>query len=152
MSQAGGPPGLLLSRLRCSGTDLVRSLLERKPAWGHVGPAHQRIDGDRAAACYRLEAHSFWLEVQWRRQQDQWIEHDFVVVPGSAVALRLVLDDLHPDRVTRALGLQPSRAWQKGAGGGRRIGASARRGSGSTKCCRAGSTGPRRRSRSCSAC
>jgi hypothetical protein len=114
LTVAGSPPSLPLSRLRCSGTELVRSIVGRKQAWGHVNPAHERIDGDRAVVCYRLEAHSFWLEVQWRRQHDQWVEHDYAVVPGSTVALRLVLADLDPGRVTKALGLQPTRAWQKG--------------------------------------
>ena len=109
-------PRLPLLRLRCSTSELVRSLLERKPQWGHVTPGEERIDGDRAVSCYRLDPESFFLQVQWRRsgQGEPWGERDVTVVPGSVVALRLVLDDLAPDAVTRALGLQPTRAWAKG--------------------------------------
>jgi hypothetical protein len=100
-------------RLRCSSGDLLRSLLAREPQWGHATPVVE-VAGEDAVACYRLRPESFFVVVRFRRQGDQWVERDGQIVPGSTVALRFVLGDLQPARVTRALGIEPSRAWAKG--------------------------------------
>ncbi len=116
------PPHLPLLRLRCSRSDLLRSLLERQPAWGHVPPSHAQHHGDDAVSSYRLQPESFFLQVQWRWTGEQWEERDVVVVPGATVALRLVLDDTPPARITALLDLPPTRAFAKGASGPHRRG------------------------------
>lgn len=110
-------PHLPLLRLRCSRSDLLRRVLERQPAWGHVVPALQHADAERGVVCYRLAPESFFVQVHWRRQDGAWQERDFEVVPGATVALRLVLDDADPQRITRLLGIAPSRAFGKGDSG-----------------------------------
>ncbi|MBL8749520.1 MAG: DUF4279 domain-containing protein [Planctomycetes bacterium] len=114
---AGALPNLPLSRLRCSNNDLVRALVERQPAWGHASPGRVHQDGDRGVTSYRLQPDSFFLEVQWRRTGERWDERELTVVPGAVVGLRLVLDDVPPDRITRALDLAPTRAFAKGESG-----------------------------------
>lgn len=116
------PPHLPLLRLRCSRSDLLRSLLERQPAWGHVAPGHTQQHGEHAVSSYRLQAESFFLQVQWRWTGEQWDERDVTVVPGATVALRLVLDDVSPERVTALLDLPPTRAFAKGDSGPHRRG------------------------------
>lgn len=113
MSDAAGPPRLPLMRLRCSSSDRLRSLLAREPQWGHATPTIE-FAGEEALACYRLRPESFFVMVRYRRQGDQWVERDGQIIAGSTVALRLVLGDLQPARVTRALGIEPTRAWAKG--------------------------------------
>ncbi len=122
MTPVGAPPHLPLLRLRCSRSDLLRSLLERQPAWGHVPPSHVQQHGEHAVSCYRLQPESFFLQVQWRWGGDQWEERDVAVVPGAVVALRLVLDDVAPDRITALLDLPPTRAFAKGHSGVQRRG------------------------------
>ncbi len=112
-------PHLPLLRLRCSRNDLLRALLERQPAWGHLAPGATQVQGERGVACYRLAPQSFFLQVHWRWTGEQWEERDVIVVPGATVALRLVLDDLAPAAVTRALLLEPTRAFAKGESGPR---------------------------------
>lgn len=116
------PPHLPLLRLRCSRNDVVRALLERQPAWGHVPPAQTQQHGEHAVTCYRLAPESFFLEVHWRWHGDAWDERDVTVVPGAVVALRLVLDDVDPQKVTRLLDLEPTRAFGKGDSGPHRSG------------------------------
>lgn len=110
-------PRLPLVRLRASRSDLGRGLLERQPAWAHAAPADTRILGDRGLTCYRLAPESFFVQVHWRWFQDAWQERDVEIVPGSVVALRLVLDDVSPATVTRHLDLAPTRAFAKGEAG-----------------------------------
>jgi hypothetical protein len=112
-------PHLPLLRLRSSRNDLLRSLLERQPAWGHVGPMAAVVTADRGVSTYRLAAESFALQVHWRWHDEAWEERDVVVVPGATVALRLVLDDIQPAAITRALELTPTRAFGKGESGPR---------------------------------
>lgn len=111
------PPPLPLARLRASRSDLLRTLCERQPAWLHCTPTLAPTQGDRAVANYRLQPESFFLQVHWRRQRDEWEERDVVVVPGAVVTLRFVLDQFDPAAVTRALGLAPTRAFGKGESG-----------------------------------
>lgn len=122
MIPAVAPPHLPLLRLRCSRSEPVRSLLERQPAWGHVAPVHAQQHGDHAVTNYRLQAESFFVQVPWRWTGEQWDEGPVSVVPGAVVALRLVLDGVHPDRVTQLLGLPPTRAFAKGDSGPHRRG------------------------------
>lgn len=110
-------PRLLLSRLRCSQSDLVRALVERQPAWGHVSPGSVQQEGERGISCYRLQPESFFLQVHWRWNGECWDEREVTVVPGATVALRLVLDDVAPERITRQLDLPPTRAFAKGDSG-----------------------------------
>jgi hypothetical protein len=110
-------PHLPLLRLRCCRSDFVRSLLERQPAWGHAAPSHVQQHGEHAVSSYRLQAESFFLQVQWRWTGDEWQERELTVVPGAVVALRLVLDDVSPARVTSLLDLPPTRAFAKGESG-----------------------------------
>jgi hypothetical protein len=112
-------PHLPVMRLRQSRGDLLLRLIERQPAWAHVAPSMTQVVGGRGVANYRLTAESFFLQVHWRWHADGWQERDVDVVPGAVVALRLVLDDLAPERVTRALGLSPTRAFAKGETGPR---------------------------------
>jgi hypothetical protein len=114
---AEAPPNLPLLRLRAAHADVVRPLLERDPAWGHAMPVSARVDGERALLCYRLGQESFWLQVRWRRRGEAWEEREVEIVPGSTVALRLVLDDVPPGLVTELLDLPPTRAFGKGDGG-----------------------------------
>ena len=110
-------PHLPLARLRASRTDRVRTLLERHPAWQHVAPSGNVVTGDRALSHYRRSAGSYCLQVHWRWNGEAWDERDVVIVPGATVALRLVLDDLEPAAVTRALDLVPTRAFGRGDSG-----------------------------------
>jgi hypothetical protein len=112
-------PHLPLLRLRASSSDLLRALVARQPAWGHVSPGEVKVDGVRGVASYRLAPESFFLQVHWRWNGSAWDERDVVVVPGTVVALRLVLDDADPAVVTRLLGLPPTRAFAKGETGHR---------------------------------
>lgn len=122
MTLALGLPAWPLSRLRCSTSEVLRSIVQRKPAWGHAVPQHGHLDGDRGCLRYRAEPQSFWIEVQCMRHGDGWLERDFTIVPGGTVALRLSLDDVDPAAIDRALGLPATRAWKKGeAGPSRRI-------------------------------
>lgn len=114
MNAAVGLPALPLLRLRCSASEMLRAILGRKPIWGHAVPIESHVDGDRGVLRYRAEAQSFWLEVQFKKSGDEWIERDFTVIPGGVVALRLSLDDVDPAVVTKGLGIEPTRAWRKG--------------------------------------
>ncbi|MBX3465093.1 MAG: hypothetical protein KF830_18135 [Planctomycetes bacterium] len=116
------PPHLPLLRLRCSRSDLLRALLERQPAWGHVPPGQLQQHGDHAVTSYRLQPESFFVQVQWRWTGERWDERDFAIVPGAVVALRLSLDDVPPERVTQLLDLPPTRAFAKGDSGAHRRG------------------------------
>ncbi len=107
-------PHLPLARLRASRSDVVRPLLERSPQWGHLAPYRSEVDGERGVVSYRTQPGSFCLQVRFRRVRDEWHEGEVDVVPGSVVALRLVLDDVDPAAVTRSLELAPSRAFAKG--------------------------------------
>lgn len=107
-------PALPLLRLRASRSDFLRSLLDRAPAWGHAVPQRAQITGDRGLTCYRLASESFFVQLRWRWLGDQWDEREIDVVPGSVVALRLVLDDVDPRRITACLDLPPTRAFAKG--------------------------------------
>jgi hypothetical protein len=82
-----------------------------------LAPERSDSSGDRATTSYRLAPGSFWLQVRWRLQGDDWQERELDVVPGSIVALRLVLDDVAPAVVTRLLDLAPTRAFAKGDSG-----------------------------------
>jgi hypothetical protein len=108
-----GLPHLPLLRLRASRGDVLLRLIERQPAWAHAVPARASIEGDRGVSCYRLASDSFFVQAHWRWRDDGWQEREVEVVPGAAVALRLALDDVDPQWVTRALGLAPSRAFAK---------------------------------------
>lgn len=113
----GGPqplPSVPLLRLRACRNDLVRGLLERQPALAHAAPSCQRLHGDRGLTCYRLTPDSFFVQVRWRWVGETWEEREVETVPGSVVALRLVLDDALPAVITRHLDLQPTRAFGKG--------------------------------------
>ena len=110
-------PRLPLVRLRASRNDFVRGVLERQPAWVHAAPATTTMLGDRGLTCYRLAPESFFLQVHWRWSGSAWDEREVDVVPGSVVALRLVLDDCAPNVVTRLLDLAPTRAFAKGEAG-----------------------------------
>jgi hypothetical protein len=112
-------PALPLVRLRASRTDLLRTLLERQPAFVHATPAAAVVTGDRGVTSYRSAPGSFFLQVHWRWSGEAWDEREVVVVPGAVVALRLVLDDVDPAAITRALDLVPTRAFGKRANGGR---------------------------------
>lgn len=114
MDAPGPLPRLPLAHLRCSRSDLVRSLVERQPNWAHALPAHAQADGGRGVTLHRLAPDSFALQVRWRWSGAQWDEGDVDVLPGSVVALRLVLDDVRPEAVTTALGFAPTRAFGKG--------------------------------------
>ncbi|GDY02525.1 hypothetical protein LBMAG49_18540 [Planctomycetota bacterium] len=114
MNVGGGPPRLPLLRLRCSSTERLRSLLTREPQWGFVLPQVDNKAGDDAIARYRLRSDSFFVEVHFHRQGEQWVERDCQIVPGASVTLRLVLNDCDPARITKQLGIEPSRAWAKG--------------------------------------
>ena len=116
---ASSLPHLPLVRLRASRNDLVRTLLARQPAWAHVAPGHSQTLGDRGVTMHRLVVGSFFLQVHWRWNGDQWDERDVEVVPGATVALRLVLDDADPAVITRQLDLPPTRAFGKGESGPR---------------------------------
>lgn len=107
-------PHLPFVRLRASRSDLGQRLLERRPEWAHVVPGASTVTDDRGVTCYRLAAESFFVQVHWRRERDGWAERDLDVVPGALVALRLVLDDLAPETVTRLLDLLPTRAFARG--------------------------------------
>lgn len=112
---APGPlPHLPLLRLHCSRNDLLRRLLERQPAWGHIGPGQTEVHGERGVARYRLAAESFFVQVDWRWTGASWEERDVAIVPGAVVALRVVLGDVDPEMVTRCLDLPPTRAFGKG--------------------------------------
>ncbi len=119
MNDGQAPPPLPLVRLRASSSDLLRALLERQPAWARTSAVVAPPQGDRAITSYRLAPESFFLQVHWRRVRDVWEEREVVVVPGAVVTLRFVLDDFDPARVTRSLGLQPTRAFAKGDSGAR---------------------------------
>lgn len=106
-----------LLALRASRSDFVRGLLARLPAFAHVTPARTQVTGDRGVSCYRLSLESFFVQVRWRWLGDAWDEREIDVVPGSVVALRLVLDDVAPSTVTRRLDLAPTRAFAKGEAG-----------------------------------
>lgn len=108
------PPHEPLSRLRCSRSDLVRSLCERQPGWRSVAPGASQHDGERGVTHYRLRPESFFLQVGWRWTGEEWQERDLAVVPGTVVAVRLVLDDASPERISRELDLIPTRAFAKG--------------------------------------
>ncbi len=114
MDAPGPLPRLPLAHLRSSRSDLVRSLVERQPNWAHALPAHSQADGGRGVTLHRLTPDSFALQVRWRWNGAQWEEGEVDVLPGSVVALRLVLDDVRPEAVTAALGLAPTRAFGKG--------------------------------------
>jgi len=118
MAAPAGPPRLPLLRLRCSRADHLRALLERQPQWGVIAPAHEQVAADAAVVRYRLQPQSFFVEVRWRRERDEWVERDFLIVPGAVVALRLVLGDRDPARISSLLDLPPSRAWRQGSGDG----------------------------------
>jgi hypothetical protein len=107
-------PHLPLMRLRASRGDLLRALLEREPRWAHAAPIRSEIHGDRGVASYRLSPESFHLQVRWRWQGEAWDEREVDIVPGSVVALRLVLDDVPPAEVSERLALAPTRAFAKG--------------------------------------
>jgi hypothetical protein len=107
-------PHVPFARLRASRSDVARPLLERAPQWSHLAPFHSDVNGDRGVASYRTQSGSFCLQVRFRRVGDEWQEGEVDVVPGSVVALRLVLDDVDPAAVTRCLDLTPSRAFGKG--------------------------------------
>jgi len=112
---APGPlPRTPLAHLRNSRSDLVRALVERQPNWAHVLPAHAQQDGPRGVTLHRLVPDSFALQVRWRWSGAAWEEGEIDVLPGSVVALRLVLADVRPESVTKALGLVPTRAFAKG--------------------------------------
>lgn len=113
------PPHLPLVRLRSSRSDLLRTLLERQPAWAHAAPADVRVHGERAVACYRLAPESFFVRVHWQWAGEQWLERDPELVAGATVALRLVLDDADPAWISRRLELVPTRAFKKGEVGPR---------------------------------
>ncbi|HZN40663.1 MAG TPA: hypothetical protein VFD82_17800 [Planctomycetota bacterium] len=107
-------PHLPLLRLHCSRNDLLRRLLERQPAWGHIGPGQSEVHGERGVTRYRLTAESFFLQVDWRWTGASWEERDVTIVPGAVVALRIVLGEVDPETVTRCLDLPPTRAFGKG--------------------------------------
>jgi hypothetical protein len=113
MGPAAALPHLPLARLRASRSDWLRTLLERLPAFVHVTPTATAITGDRGVANYRSAPGSFFLQVHWRWNGEAWDEREVVVVPGATVALRLVLDDIEPAAISRALDLAPSRAFGK---------------------------------------
>lgn len=114
MDAPGPLPRTPLAHLRCSRSDLVRALVERQPNWAHALPAQTQQDGVRGVTLHRLAPDSFALQVRWRWTGTAWDEGDVSVLPGSVVALRLVLDDVRPEAVTKALGLSPTRAFGKG--------------------------------------
>lgn len=122
MQAVAPPPHLPLLRLRCSRSDRLLSLLERQPQWGHMAPAHTQHLGEHAVTSYRLQPGSFFVQVGWRWDGDQWQERDATLVPGATVALRLVLDDVAPERITALLELPPTRAFGKGDSGPHRRG------------------------------
>ncbi|HLQ37043.1 MAG TPA: hypothetical protein VK348_04540 [Planctomycetota bacterium] len=115
MTVGAALPRQPLVHLRCSTTDVLRSLLLRRPDWRTVGPAHERMDGDAVVLSYRLDPRSFAIEVRLRRDGDTWREHDFAIVPGAQVALQLVLDGLRPTEVSSLLDLEPTHASIRGA-------------------------------------
>ncbi len=117
MSSPSPLPHLPLVRLRASRSDVVRSLLERQPAWSHSAPVRQLITGDRGVSWYRVAPESFSVQVRWRWRSEQWEEGEVDVLPGATVALRLVLGDVSPQAVTKKLDLLPTRAFMKGEGG-----------------------------------
>jgi hypothetical protein len=117
LTLAAEVPHVPLLRLRCSRSDVLRRVLERVPAWGHVAPGQQHCGGDRGVSSYRLAAESCFVQVHWRLVAGQWEERDYEIVPGTVVALRLVLDDADPQQITRLLGLEPLRAFGKGESG-----------------------------------
>jgi hypothetical protein len=89
-------------------------LLERQPAWGHIGPGQAEVHGERGLTRYRLAVESFFVQVDWRWTGVSWEEGLVTIVPGAVVALRVVLGDLDPETVTRCLDLPPTRAFGKG--------------------------------------
>lgn len=107
-------PHLPLARLQSSRNEPLRTLLLRQPAWSVAAPGHRRIDGERGITCYRLARESFFVQVHWKWSGGQWHEQQFELVPGTIVALRLVLDGADPQRISRLLDLQPTRAFRKG--------------------------------------
>ena len=107
-------PHLPLARLRCCRNEPLRTLLARQPAWSVAAPGHSRPDGERGITCYRLARESFFVQVHWRWSGGQWEEQQFEIVPGTIVALRLVLDGADPARISQLLDLVPTRAFQKG--------------------------------------
>lgn len=122
MTTAVGLPSSPLLRLRCCASETLRAILQRKPIWGHAVPIEAHQDGERGVLRYRAEPQSFWIEVQFKKSGDDWIERDFTIVPGGVVALRLSLDEVDPQAITAGLGIEPSRAWRKGeAGPSRRV-------------------------------
>ncbi len=112
------PPGPLpqspLAHLRASRSDFGRALLARQPDWAGARPVEQHVADGRGVTVHRLAPDSFAVQVRWRWSGAQWDEGESDVVPGSVVGLRLVLDDVRPEAVSRALGLQPTRAFAKG--------------------------------------
>jgi hypothetical protein len=79
-------------------------------------PQAPQQQGDRGVLHYRLAVESFCLQVHWRWDGTRWDERDVVVVPGATVALRLVLGDVDPARITAALGLVPTRSFAREPG------------------------------------
>jgi len=107
-------PQLPLSYLRCSRSEPLRALLERQSAWSSAVPGLRRPDGERGITCYRIARESFFVQVHWRWSGGQWQERDFTIVPGTIVALRLVLDGADPARISALLDVVPTRAFAKG--------------------------------------
>lgn len=107
-------PHLPLVRLRAGQSDAVRALFERDARWAHAVPVRSEVHGDRGLTSYRLQPESFCVQVRWRWLAERWDEREVDFVPGSVVALRLVLDDVLPSEVSRWLDLVPTRAFAKG--------------------------------------
>jgi len=107
-------PHLPLARLQSCRNEPLRALLLRQPAWAVVGPGQSQLDGERGISCYRLARESFFVQVHWRWSGGQWHEQQFGIVPGTIVALRLVLDGADPQRISQLLDLPPTRAFKKG--------------------------------------
>ena len=63
---------------------MLRRLIERQPAWGHIGPGQVQVLGERGTTNYRLAAESFFLQVDWRWTGAGWEERDVVVEIGRA--------------------------------------------------------------------
>ena len=114
MSSPAPLPQSPLAHLRASRSDFGRALVARLPDWASARPIEQHAADGRGVTVHRLAPESFAVQVRWRWNGAHWDEGESDVVPGSVVGLRLVLDDVRPDAVTRALGLPPTRAFAKG--------------------------------------
>ncbi|MFN7668897.1 MAG: DUF4279 domain-containing protein [Planctomycetota bacterium] len=117
MSAPDPLPQSPLAHLRASRSDFGRALIARLPDWASARPVAQHAADGRGVTVHRLAPESFAVQVRWRWNGAQWDEGESDVLPGSVVDLRLVLDDVPPDAVTRALGLPPTRAFAKGDAG-----------------------------------